>query len=104
MDTKNQGIEFIKYFYQNNALINGNLAIAGRKVNLKDITVPVLNIYARDDHLVPPDSSRALKGLTSSNDYTEMVFPGGHIGIYVSSRAQKTLPPAIADWLSERCD
>ena len=95
--------EFINYFYQNNALIKGELNIGGHNVNLKDISVPVLNIYARDDHLVPPDSSRALKGLTSTKDYTEMVFPGGHIGIYVSSRAQKTLPPAIAEWLDKRC-
>jgi polyhydroxyalkanoate synthase len=94
--------EFIKYFYQNNALIKGHLSIGGHNVNLKDISVPVLNIYARDDHLVPPDSSRALKGLIGSRDYTEMEFPGGHIGIYVSARAQKTLPPAVADWLAKR--
>jgi polyhydroxyalkanoate synthase len=94
--------EFIKYFYQNNSLIKGELSLAGRSVELKNITVPILNIYARDDHLVPPASSMALKGLTGSRDYTEMEFPGGHIGIYVSARAQKTLPPAIADWLTKR--
>ncbi len=64
--------------------------------------MPVLNIYAEQDHLVPPDASRALKKLVGSKDYTELSFPGGHIGIYVSGTAQKTVPPAIADWLKKR--
>lgn len=94
--------EFIKQFYQDNALVKAAARIGGRTVNLQNITVPVLNIFARDDHLVPPDASRALAGCIGSTDYTEMEFPGGHIGVYVSTRAQKMLPPAIAGWLGER--
>jgi polyhydroxyalkanoate synthase len=94
--------EFIGQFYQQNKLIKAEVKIAGKKVDLENITLPILNIYARDDHLVPPDSSRALGGCTGSADYTEMEFPGGHIGIYVSAKAQEMLPPAIAGWLSDR--
>ncbi len=94
--------EFIKQFYQENKLVKAEVKIGEDTVDLGRITVPILNIYARDDHLVPPDSSRALQGCITSDDYSEMEFPGGHIGIYVSSRAQKTLPPAIADWINKR--
>jgi len=94
--------DFIRQFYQENRLIKSGVTIGNHTVNLEDITVPILNIYARDDHLVPPDSSKALAGCVSSTDYSEMEFPGGHIGIYVSARAQAMLPPAIAKWLSER--
>jgi polyhydroxyalkanoate synthase len=94
--------EFISWFYQQNRLVKGQVSLGGRTVDLQQITIPVLNIYARDDHLVPPDSSKALAGSIGSKDYTEMEFPGGHIGIYVSSRAQETLPPAIADWIRQR--
>jgi polyhydroxyalkanoate synthase subunit PhaC len=94
--------EFIKQFYQDNSLVKGGVRIGSKTVNMEDITVPVLNIYARDDHLVPPDSSRALAGCISSKDYTELEFPGGHIGIYVSNKARQMLPPAIADWLAKR--
>jgi polyhydroxyalkanoate synthase len=94
--------QFIKEFYQQNGLINGTVAIGGQKVDLKNITCPVLNIYGEQDHLVPPDASRALKGRTGSKDYTEIAFPGGHIGIYVSGKAQKTVPPTIGKWLDER--
>jgi polyhydroxyalkanoate synthase len=94
--------EFIGQFYQQNGLVKGTISIGGRTVDLQTITIPVLNIYARDDHLVPPDASKALAGSITSKDYTEMEFPGGHIGIYVSGRAQETLPPAIADWIKQR--
>ena len=94
--------QFIKDFYQRNGFINGGVRLDGREVNLKAIACPVLNIYALQDHLVPPDASRALKGLTSSQDYTEIAFPGGHIGIYVSGKAQKEVTPTIGRWLNER--
>jgi polyhydroxyalkanoate synthase len=92
--------QFIKDFYQSNGFINGGVMLAGREVDLKNITCPVLNIYAMQDHLVPPDASKALKGLTGSKDYTELAFPGGHIGIYVSGKAQKEVTPAIGKWLN----
>jgi polyhydroxyalkanoate synthase len=43
-----------------------------------------------------------MKGLVGSEDYTELAFPGGHIGIYVSGKAQKEVTPAIGKWLNER--
>ncbi|MES9845712.1 MAG: class III poly(R)-hydroxyalkanoic acid synthase subunit PhaC [Candidatus Sedimenticola sp. PURPLELP] len=94
--------QFIKDFYQDNGLLNGTVKLGDRMVDLKNISCPVLNIFAEQDHLVPPDASRALKGQTGSKDYTELSFPGGHIGIYVSGKAQKTVPPAIGDWLDAR--
>ena len=94
--------QFAKYFLQNNGLIEGGVMIGDREVNLKNLVCPVLNIYALQDHLVPPDASKALDGLTGSKDYTELAFPGGHIGIYVSGKAQKEVTPAIGKWLNER--
>jgi polyhydroxyalkanoate synthase len=64
--------------------------------------MPVLNIFASDDHLVPPASSKALEQYVGTDDYTALEFPGGHIGIYVSSKAQQMIPPAITKWLDER--
>ncbi len=93
--------QFIKYFYQQNLLIEGGLELDGQEVDLGNLTIPVLNIYAEQDHLVPPDASRALKKKVGSKDYTELSFPGGHIGIYVSGKAQKEVTPAISKWLKD---
>jgi polyhydroxyalkanoate synthase subunit PhaC len=94
--------EFIRDFYQGNRLVNGGLSIGGKPVDLARLDMPVLNIYAEQDHLVPPASSKALAGRVGTDDYTELSFRGGHIGIYVSGRAQREVPPAIDGWLKAR--
>lgn len=94
--------QFIKDFYQGNKLVKHSLEIGGRAVDLGLIQQPVLNIYAEHDHLVPPDASRALRQHIGSSDYSELAFKGGHIGIYVSGRAQREISPAIHQWLRAR--
>jgi len=94
--------EFIRGFFHENRLLKGGLQIGGHPVDPRAITCPILNIYARQDHLVPPAASRALEGLTGSRDYSDFEFDGGHIGIYVSRTAQELLPRTIAQWLRSR--
>ena len=94
--------QFIKDFYQGNKLVKGGLKIGEGEVALSNITVPVLNIFAEQDHLVPPSASRVLGDYVGTDDYTQLAFKGGHIGIYVSGRAQREVPPAIHSWLAER--
>jgi len=94
--------QFVKEFYQQNKLIKGEVELGGKTVDLKNITCPVMNIYALDDHLVPPSASKALAQHVGTKDYTEVSFKGGHIGIYVSGSAQALVPPSIGKWLNER--
>ena len=94
--------QFLKDFYQENKLIKGEVELGGRRVDLKNITIPVLNLYAEKDHLVPPASSIALEEYVGTDDYTVRAFPVGHIGMYVSGRVQKDLPPTIAKWIKKR--
>ncbi|KLJ01641.1 class III poly(R)-hydroxyalkanoic acid synthase subunit PhaC [Luteimonas sp. FCS-9] len=94
--------QFVRQFYQDNGFVAGTARIGDRPVDLAQVTMPVLNIYAEQDHLVPPDASRALRGLVGTEDYAELSFRGGHIGIYVSGRAQAQVPAAIHDWLAQR--
>ena len=94
--------EFGKAFFQENRLVRGTLRIAERGLDLGDVTMPVLNVYATMDHIVPPAAARALAGPVGTKDYSELAFDGGHIGIYVSARAQTVVAPRIADWLRQR--
>ncbi|AFZ31473.1 poly(R)-hydroxyalkanoic acid synthase, class III, PhaC subunit [Gloeocapsa sp. PCC 7428] len=91
--------QYMKDFYQENKLIKGQLEIGGKRVHLEKIRIPIFNIYAEQDHLVPPASSLALEKYVASSEYTVRSFPVGHIGMYVSRKVQKDLPEAIADWL-----
>lgn len=94
--------DFLKRFFHENRLVTGGLSIGGRSVDMKSVTQPLLNIFAKQDHLVPPASSQALKYLTGSKDYSELVYDTGHIGIYVSGKAGRDIPLRISNWLQER--
>lgn len=94
--------QFLIEFVKENRLVTGGLRIGGREVDLKQVAMPVLNIYALQDHLVPPAASKPLQHLLGSNDYSTHEFQGGHIGIYVSGTAQRQIPERIAGWLRER--
>ncbi len=91
--------QFVKWMFQENRLLRGTLELGGRAVRLGDIRCPVLNVFATEDHLVPPSASRPLAGLVGGDDYEEFAFRGGHIGIYVSGRARE-VPETIANWLA----
>lgn len=94
--------EWLKDLYQQNKLINNTWELGGRLVDLRQVTMPVLNIYAKSDTIIPPRTSRALDGRLGSDDYTEMGLPGGHIGVFVSGKSQGIVGQGIADWLVER--
>jgi polyhydroxyalkanoate synthase len=93
--------QFIKWMFQENRLVEGTLELGGRHVDLAGVRCPVFNIYATQDHLVPPSASLPIEALVGSSDYSAFAFPGGHIGIYVSGRARQ-VPAAIGDWLAAR--
>lgn len=94
--------QFMKDFYRDNKLIKGQVWIGKQRVDLTHVRMPVLNVYAEQDHLVPPASSLALERYVGTKDYTVRSFPVGHIGMYVSAKVQHDLPPTIAHWLQAR--
>ncbi|MDP9085030.1 MAG: class III poly(R)-hydroxyalkanoic acid synthase subunit PhaC [Pseudomonadota bacterium] len=94
--------EFVVWLYRENRLVRNQLEIGGRKVDLRTLKLPLLNLIGGKDHLVPRDASAALHGLVGSTDYTMLEFDLGHIGMYVSARAQRQVPATIARWLATR--
>lgn len=96
--------QFVKDLFQENKLVKGTFKIGERVVDLQQVTMPVLNVYATQDHIVPPDAALGIEGRIASADYTTFAFEGGHIGIYVSAKAQREVPQTIAEWLHARCD
>jgi polyhydroxyalkanoate synthase len=94
--------EFIQWFFQENRLIRNELTLAGRPVRLKNITSPVLNIFALKDHLVPPSASIPLGAHIGSKDYESLEVDAGHIGLYVGGKTRKSVPAAVTAWLQKR--
>jgi polyhydroxyalkanoate synthase len=94
--------QFIKDCYQENLLIQSKMVVGDQRVDLKKLTMPVLNFYGKFDHLVPPQACEKLTAAVGSKDTEDICLDTGHIGIYVSSKCQREFAPKIADWLKER--
>ncbi len=94
--------QFFKDCYQKNLLIKNEMELNGKRIDLKKISMPLLNVMAEFDHLVPNEASKPLNDAVSSSDKETLVFPTGHIGIFVGSKSQKEVCPRISEWLKPR--
>jgi polyhydroxyalkanoate synthase len=94
--------QWLKDLYQDNKLVKGDFVLSGRRVDLSKVTAPVLNVFALNDHIIPPTCSRALRAHVGTKDYSEIELPGGHVGLFVSSKSQGSLTKGISEWLSAR--
>lgn len=94
--------QFVKYCFRQNLLIQGRLKIGRRTVDLHNITCPILNLMASNDHLVPCGLSAPFNDAVGSSDRRAITLPSGHIGLAVGSRAHRELWPEACDWLAER--
>ena len=50
--------ERLEVLREQNKLVEGGLMIGDHEVDLKNLKLPVLNIFAEQDHLVPPAASK----------------------------------------------
>jgi class III poly(R)-hydroxyalkanoic acid synthase PhaC subunit len=109
--------EFVEYCYKQNLLIKNKMRIKGAGngdgvdnddnnnnngiiVNLKNITMPFLNIVAKKDDLVAPNSSKAINdALSGSNDKSIIEFNSGHVGLMIGKNAHKELWPKVGEWI-----
>jgi polyhydroxyalkanoate synthase len=91
--------QWVKDLYQNNCLVVNKLLLDSQRVELANVTMPVLNIYARDDHIIPTAMTRDVGKFLGTPDYSELELPAGHMGIFVSGKTQSVLAKSLADWL-----
>jgi polyhydroxyalkanoate synthase subunit PhaC len=85
-----------------NALFEGRMQVAGRKIDLGVITAPFMHVVAQHDHIVPYDASKPLVPMIGSTDKQEVVLKGGHVSLVAGGNAIKRLWPQLDIWLQER--
>jgi polyhydroxyalkanoate synthase len=94
--------EFVKKLYQANELVKGLFHLGDRRINLGQISCPLLLLTATKDHLVAPRSTEGILPHVASRDVRTMMIEAGHVGLVVSDRAHKSLWPEATHWLAER--
>ena len=92
----------VEQLFQRNQLRNNEWLLGEQRVDLKKITMPILNIHALQDPLFPPESSQCLVKATDSADYTPLSPSSGHTGLFVTRKPDQIIPPQIARWLLAR--
>ena len=93
--------QFVKHLYQQNELVRGEFRLGDKPIKLQNITCPLLTLTADQDHLVPANSTLAIKHYVSSKFVEHMSINAGHIGLAVSSKAHSTLWPDAAMWIAD---
>ena len=94
--------QFIKDCYQDNLLIKNEMEIGGQRIDLRNITMPLLNVMGEYDHIVPNAASIPITDAVGSTDKEMAVFKTGHIGMFVGGASQRVVCPKIAGWLKPR--
>jgi len=94
--------QYLRDCYQTNAFCRGEMQVGGRRVELRQITCPVLTVIADRDNIAPPASSEPLPRLVASPDTATLRFPTGHVGLTASSRARREYWPRVVAWLGPR--
>ncbi|MEN0040149.1 MAG: alpha/beta fold hydrolase [Pseudomonadota bacterium] len=94
--------QWLNGLYRENRLVKGTFEICGEPVDLTNIAVPVINIFALRDHIIPVSCSKALGEFVADDLYEEIGFPGGHVGVFVSGKAQGVVAGGLIDWMERR--
>jgi polyhydroxyalkanoate synthase len=78
---------YLRNCYLDNKLSKGKMVIAGEKINLKSVKIPIYNLATREDHIAPPKS--ALLGCKYFGGPVKFVMAGsGHIAGVVNPPAK----------------
>ena len=87
-------------FYRDDSFAAGaGAVIDGHRYALSGLESPLLNVFARDDRIVPPGASAPLPEWAGADIGSNREHPGGHYELVTGHRAHAELLPGIAGWL-----
>jgi len=93
--------KFVKEVFHDERFARGETRINGRKVDLREITCPLLNLAATKDWIVPPESAAILGELVGSEDSRFVPIEGAHVGIMIDPRS-RPIWTTMSDFLARR--
>jgi polyhydroxyalkanoate synthase len=94
--------QMVKDFLWNNKLMSGDLALRGRRIDLRAVKCPVLHATAEFDHIAPAASTQPLTSLVGSEDTRDLHLRGGHVSLIAGANAIMRLWPTVSEWLGPR--
>lgn len=106
---KNVHLFYLREFYQNNRLANGEMVIDGETLNLSDVDIPIFMQAGETDHIAPHNSVYRTARLFAEHDHSDVTYMlagSGHIAGVVNHPAKNkyhhsinpALPASLDDW------
>ncbi len=94
--------DMVLHLWLQNPLKQGSITLDGRVVDLKNISCSLLVGAGQTDQIVTEQSAKPLMELTSSQDKTFTLIPGGHLGLMSNQKTANTFWPKMTTWLVQR--
>ena len=76
------------------------MVLRGRRVDLSNIEVPLLNIAGKKDHICTLPQAEATMNLVGSEDKEFFVLDAGHVGLMTGRGAKRASGPRSATGLA----
>jgi polyhydroxyalkanoate synthase len=86
------------------ALTGDRVRLGGRRVSLRDVRWPLLNVVAAKDHIVPSACALPVVDLVGSQEKQTLELPAGHVGLVMGKAAATVTMPRIVEWLRQHSD
>ncbi len=78
---------YLRHCYLENRLSHGTMKLAGKRINMRKVKIPIFNLATREDHIAPPQS--VFEGCNAFGGPVEYVLSGsGHIAGVVNPPAK----------------
>lgn len=105
-DWLNDGVPLVSWvalaclrgWYVDNETAKGCWVVDGDAVRPEAVGCPTIAFIPARDHIVPPDSARALANAIPGCD--TRIVPAGHIGMVAGSRAREILTAPLVGWMT----
>jgi polyhydroxyalkanoate synthase len=97
--------DLVESLYRKDELMQGTLAIGGRRVGPRDLKTPLLSVIDTRSKLVPPAAVLPFHEAASSTRKQVLHYEGDvgvnlqHVGVLVGRNAHARVWPAVFDWL-----
>ena len=93
--------QLYRAFHRENPFPPGGAVLDGHPYDPSSLALPLLNVSARDDGIVPPAASARLGALVPAARHASRTHPGGHYDLLSGRHAYTGLVPDLAAWLIE---
>jgi poly(3-hydroxybutyrate) depolymerase len=96
-------LQAIDRLFRRNQFAKGEFVGLGRRLRLKDITVPVYLLAGEQDDITTPAQVFNAESLLGSHrrDIEKRLVPGGHIGLFMGANTLRDAWPQIGRWIRQ---